>query len=156
MWKRLIPTLILTIYSALLIKVMVFKDMPVIRVGHLMLKFGGADANGEANFVPFKTISPYLFGYKGLIIAGINLVGNVALLVPVGLLVPFVFPKLTWQRSLAIGVAAGFVIEVMQVVLNVGIFDIDDVILNALGVMIGYLLSTALKGRSAKSRRTAE
>jgi hypothetical protein len=43
-----------------------------------------------------------------------------------------------------LGVAAGLCIEVMQTVLRVGIFDIDDVILNALGVMIGYWAFTIL------------
>lgn len=138
MKKRLIATLILVAYSAILIKVMVFKDVPLIRIGHLMLNFGGTNAGHQANFMPFKTIVPYLLGYKGLIIAGVNLVGNIALLVPLGFLVPFVYRNMTWKTSLALAAAAGLVIEVLQTVLRVGIFDIDDVILNALGVMIGY------------------
>ncbi|MES2225651.1 MAG: VanZ family protein [Patescibacteria group bacterium] len=136
--QRLIPVTFLVGYGALLIKVMVFKDLPIIRIGHLMLRFGGADANGQANFVPFRTIFPYLLGYKGWIIAGINLVGNVGLLVPIGILAPFVFQNLTWKKSLVLACVAGLVIEGMQVLFRVGIFDIDDVILNALGVMIGY------------------
>jgi hypothetical protein len=52
--KRSVPVVVLAAYAVLLIKVkvMVFKDVPVIRIGHLMFKFGGADANGQANFVP--------------------------------------------------------------------------------------------------------
>ena len=42
------------------------------------------------------------------------------------------------EKTLVLAIAAGLIIEVMQVVLDVGIFDIDDIILNALGVMIGY------------------
>lgn len=135
---RLIPAGILAAYSALLIKVMVFKDIPLIRVGHLMFNFGGADANGQANLVPFKTILPYLLGYKGWIIAGINLAGNVGLLVPIGFLLPFVYRDVTWKKSLILAAAAGLAIEGLQVAFRVGIFDIDDVLLNALGVMIGY------------------
>jgi len=45
---------------------------------------------------------------------------------------------MTWKKSLALGVVAGLSIEVMQSVLRVGIFDIDDCVLNALGVVIGY------------------
>ncbi len=141
MKKRLIGAFILVVYSAILIKVMVFKDVPLIRIGGLMFNFGGTET-GQANFVPFRTIFSYLLGYKGLIIAGINLVGNVVLLVPIGFLVPFVFPNITWKKSLILASAAGLTIEVMQVVLHVGIFDIDDVILNALGVMIGYWIFT--------------
>lgn len=138
MKKRFLPALILIVYSAILIKVMVFKDVPTIRVGHLMLNFGGTNAGQHANFVPFTTIVPYLLGYKGWIIAGINLGGNIALLVPLGLLLPFVYPNITWKKNLVLAVAAGLAIETMQTVLRVGIFDIDDVILNALGVMLGY------------------
>ena len=137
MKKHLIATFILIAYSVILIKVMVFKDVPIIRIGSLMLKFGGTQ-EGPANLVPFKTILPYLLGEKGLLIGAINLLGNIVLLVPIGFLVPFVFRNMTWKKTLVLAVAAGFFIEGMQVVLHLGIFDIDDVILNAIGVVIGY------------------
>jgi glycopeptide antibiotics resistance protein len=137
MKKRLTATVILIAYSAILVKVMVFKDLPVIRIGSLRLKFGGSH-EGPANLVPFKTISLYLGGGNGWLIACINLAGNVALLVPVGFLVPFLYRNMTWKKTLALAVATGLAIEGMQVVFRVGIFDIDDVILNGLGVMIGY------------------
>ena len=138
MKKRLIYLLILIAYCAILIKVMVFKDMPTIRIGSLMLNFSGTDGNHAPNFVPFKTILPYLLGYKGFIIASVNLLGNIALLIPIGFLIPFIYSNITWKKSLILAITAGLSIEVMQVVLGVGIFDIDDIILNALGVMIGY------------------
>ena len=144
MKKNLIPTFILVAYCAILIKVMVFKDIPTIRVGSLMLNFAGTNAGHGPNFVPFTTIVPYLLGFKGWIIAGINLGGNIALLVPIGLLAPLVHRSLNWKVSLALGVVAGLCIELMQTVLRVGIFDIDDVILNALGVMIGYWAFAAI------------
>lgn len=137
MKKRLVSVVMLIAYSALLIKIMVFKDMPVVRVGSLMLRFGGTES-GPTNFVPFKTILSYLLGDKGLLIASINLAGNVMLFIPVGLLLPFIHRAITWKQALALAVAASLVIEGMQTVLQVGIFDIDDVILNALGVMMGY------------------
>ncbi len=139
MTKRFLSTTILTAYSALLIKVMIFKDLPVIRIGHLMFNLGGTET-GQANFVPFKTIVPYVLGHKGLIIAGVNVIGNIVLLVPIGFLAPFVFPNMTWKKSLALAVATGLMIEGMQVMLRLGIFDIDDVILNGLGVIVGYWL----------------
>jgi glycopeptide antibiotics resistance protein len=138
MYKRLIPGILLVAYGAFLVKVMVLKDMPLVRVGRLMLNFGGTDAGHSANFTPFTTIVPYLLGYKGLIIAGINIVGNIALLVPLGFLAPFAYRGITWGKSLALGIASGLAIETLQAALRVGIFDIDDVILNALGFMAGY------------------
>jgi glycopeptide antibiotics resistance protein len=137
MKKRLISVFILIAYGIILVKVMVFKDVPLIRLGRLMINFGGTH-EGQANLLPFKTILPYLLGEKGLMIAGINLIGNIVLLIPIGFLTPFVYRNMTWKKSLALAVSIGFAIEGMQALLHVGIFDIDDVILNGLGVMIGY------------------
>lgn len=144
MKKRLFSIFFFAVYWAILIKVMVFKQVPLIRIGHLMLNFGGT-REGEANLVPFKTILPYFFGYKGWIIAGINLAGNILPLVPVGLFASFVFRNMTWKKSFVLAVATGIVIELMQVVFRVGIFDIDDVILNGLGVVIGYAALAIVK-----------
>jgi hypothetical protein len=48
------------------------------------------------------------------------------------------------MQSLILAFASGLIIEIMQTILRVGIFDIDDVILNALGVMIGYWIFLVL------------
>ena len=156
MKKRLLVILILLTYSATLIKVMVFKDLPLIRIGSLRFNFGGTH-EGAANFLPFKTILPYLLGENGLMIGGINLVGNIVLLVPIGFLVPFIYRNMSWKKTFALAVAAGFAIEGMQAILRVGIFDIDDLILNGLGVMVGYWAFTILAKMvsSMKSKNTA-
>ena len=125
------------------IKIMVFKDMPLIRVGPMRLNFGGVQER-PANLIPFKTILPYLLGEKGLLIAAINIGGNIALLVPIGFLIAFIFRNLTWIVLLSIAVASGLVIETTQMLLHVGIFDIDDVILNAFGVLLGFWAFTVL------------
>ncbi|MES2224423.1 MAG: VanZ family protein [Patescibacteria group bacterium] len=136
MHKRVIAIVFFIAYSAILIKVMVLKDVPLISIGTLMLNFGGT-ATGPANFMPFKTIANYL-NSKGLIIAGINLIGNIVLLLPIGFLAPLAHKSLTWKKALLLALGAGLAIEALQAVLRVGIFDIDDVILNAIGVAIGY------------------
>lgn len=138
MRKRFIPTILLVAYSALLVKVMIFRYLPTVRVGHLMINMGGADANGRANFVPFKTISTDILVGKGSIIETVVLIGNIALLVSFGFVLPLVFRNKTWQKALALAIAVPLFIEGMQVVLHMGIFDIDDVVLNGLGVMIGF------------------
>ena len=137
--KRPIAAILLIAYAALLIKVMVLKDIGLIRIGPLMLNFGGTQ-EGPANLVPLRTILPYLLGEKGLLIAGINIGGNILFLVPPGMLIPVVLPGLNWKRMIAAAIASGLSIEAMQAVLHVGIFDIDDVILNGLGVLAGYWL----------------
>ena len=102
-----------------------------------MLNFSGTH-EAPPNFVPFRTILPYLLGHKGLIIASINIVGNIILLIPIGFLLPFLLEKMNWKKAVLLAVLSGLVIEGLQTILHVGIFDIDDVILNGLGFMIGY------------------
>jgi glycopeptide antibiotics resistance protein len=156
MRKRLVPVLVLTAYSALLTRVMVFKEMPTVRIGHIRMRFSGTDGGHPPNFVPFKTIWSYLNGHNGLMIAGVNLVGNVAPLVPMGFLLPFVYRHMTWKESLVLALAVGVAIEVTQALLSVGIFDVDDVMLNALGVMIGYGANAGLAkwGRASEIETT--
>jgi glycopeptide antibiotics resistance protein len=127
----------LLVYIRLLFKVLVFKDVPLIKVGGLMFDFGGAQA-GEPNLVPFKTIWPYLTGEFGLLIGGLNIVGNIIFLIPLGLLLPKLFSRINQLRVLLIAVLFCLAIELTQVYFKIGIFDIDDVLLNVLGVMVGY------------------
>jgi glycopeptide antibiotics resistance protein len=127
----------LVAYSAILIKFVVFKAIPIIRIGRLRLRFAGSHT-GPGNFVPFKTIVPQLIGRGNHLIAMVNLMGNIIPFMPVGLLAPLVFRSVSWQNALLLGVFIGVSFEVMEVVFRVGIFDVDDVILNAFGVMVGY------------------
>ena len=122
MAKRIFPLLLLLVYAALLFNVMVLKDLPTIRIGHMMFSFAGTH-EGTPNFVPFKTIGMYMRGGGGWLIAGVNLLGNIGLLVPVGFLLPFVFPGLTWKKALLWAIGSGLAIEGSQVLLRVGIFE---------------------------------
>lgn len=146
MKKQLLLAVILIAYFAILVKIMVFKDIPLIRIGSLVFRFGGTQ-DGPANLVPFRTILFYLLGEKGAIISFINLAGNIFLLSPVGFLVPFIYSHMTWKKSIVLGIAAGFILEGMQALLHVGIFDIDDVLLNGLGVITGYWAFVILTNR---------
>ena len=136
--KRILSTFFLAAYSALLIKVLVYKDVPNFNIGQLMVNLGGTNGGRPPNFIPFSTIIGYLLNEHGFLVAGVNLLGNVALFVPIGFVIPLVFKNSTWKKSIFIAIVAGLTIEIMQAVTNLGIFDVDDVILNALGVMVGY------------------
>ena len=137
MKKISFPLIALLVYTYILIKVLVLKDIPALHLGNVTLDFSGTH-DGPANWIPFKTIIPYLRGDGGWLIGGMNILGNIALLVPIGFIVPFVFPKINWKQKLVFAIIACSLIETAQAVLHIGIFDIDDVILNTLGVLIGY------------------
>ena len=48
--------------------------------------------------------------------------------------------KYTFLRSLGIGIAVSFLIETMQFLFFTGVSDIDDLIFNTIGTMIGIVL----------------
>jgi glycopeptide antibiotics resistance protein len=68
----------------------------------------------------------------------VNLVGNIFPFMPIGFLAPYIYRRMTWRRSIFLAIATGLTMEIMEVVFRVGIFDVDDIILNAFGVMMGY------------------
>jgi glycopeptide antibiotics resistance protein len=133
-------------YSALLITLVVFKAAPMIHIGHLRLKFNGTHT-GPGNFTPFNTIWPFLNGRPNRFIAAVNLLGNIFPFTPVGLLASLVSPRLAWRRSLVLAVAVGLAMEGTEVLFRVGIFDVDDILLNAFGVMIGYWILAIFRRR---------
>jgi glycopeptide antibiotics resistance protein len=147
--------LALIAYGAALIYVVVFKGLshnapparpqlqarpPTTQPRTVIIRWG-------ANFVPLKTILSQLRGEPRWPAAVANLAGNTVLFVPVGFLVPLVYRKMTWRKSLAVGVAVGVAMEGMEWVFHVGVVDVDDVILNALGVMVGYWVFTVFERR---------
>ena len=93
------------------------------------------------NFIPFKTIieyvQRYIDGYRNLSV--LNLLGNLALFVPMGMALPCLFKKLNrfWKVTLTV-LGMVVIIELVQGLLRVGSIDIDDVIFNVVGAMIGY------------------
>jgi len=148
MRKRLIASLVLVAYCAILIKVVVFKDLEI-RTGTLIFRLGPGHP-GPANLVPFKTILSQLHGEPGRFVAVMNLVANTVPFVPMGILVPMVQRKMTWRKSFALALAVGVAMETMEGLFRVGIVDIDDVLLNALGVLVGYGIFTIFRTAKVK------
>lgn len=134
---RLLSHLLLLVYVIVLIKFVVFKDMDMILVGRMRFYFGGIQT-GPGNWVPFQTIFGYFLGNKGMLIAGLNLVGNLALLFPLGFLLPNRFPQLRRNQVFILALFVSLSIEFAQLQLRVGIFDVDDIILNSIGLVLGY------------------
>lgn len=109
---------------------------------------------GSANLTPFSTILPQLLGYRelGIHLWVINLIGNIGAFVPLGFFLAYFVPRLR-QVGALLAVTAGIALcaELLQLWTNVGIFDIDDVILNAFGCYLGYLVHRRLESRRLPS-----
>lgn len=71
-----------------------------------------------------------------------EIVLNMILLLPAGMLLPFVFDKkIKWYKAFVVGFIFSAFIEVCQLVLCRGLFEWDDMIHNALGAMAGCIMS---------------
>lgn len=95
------------------------------------------------NLIPFETISLYVRHRNDISTSTwfINLFGNVGVFVTFGLFIPILRKSLrSYVRLALLFVPCVIVLELCQMILRVGSFDIDDVILNLLGVWIGYFI----------------
>ena len=94
------------------------------------------------NLVPFVEIRRFWIYRKqlGMFALITNLFGNVIGFIPYGFILPVIAHKC--RNGLFI-VASGFslslLVETVQLIAKVGCFDVDDLILNTLGVLLGYL-----------------
>lgn len=93
------------------------------------------------NIVPFTEILRYDLNSELFIY---NVLGNIALFVPFGYIVSaYIKPKKMWTNMFIALIVSG-TIELVQ--LNIGrSFDIDDIILNTVGCIIGFLIYVGCK-----------
>lgn len=81
----------------------------------------------------------YLFDYPIFREALINFIGNTAMFIPLGIVWPSVFKKLdTHGKVIAAGVGYSLLIEIFQLPFFDRVSDIDDLLLNSLGFLMGY------------------
>ena len=87
--------------------------------------------------IPFS--SYWDFGPHGYLLEMVaeNLL-NVVLFLPVGILLGCSVWRMTWKRALLIGLVLSIAIEVLQFVFKKGFCEVDDVMHNTLGCLIGY------------------
>jgi glycopeptide antibiotics resistance protein len=99
----------------------------------------------EPNFIPLRTIGIYLANLdSGFWLR--NLVGNLVLLLPLGLVGPIVLPWMDrWWRVLLVAVGTSLAIEVAQLWVPDRSADVDDLLLNVAGAMLGYAMLSLLR-----------
>ena len=89
----------------------------------------------RVNLIPLVNILDYDIKRE----AAINIIGNVSMFIPTGIIMPILYRRLDhfWKVLLA-GAGLSFVIEMIQLLFPGSVTDIDDLILNTAGVAIGY------------------
>ena len=151
--------LIFFLYLMVVIKVIIFKYpweqlREIAATWEKVVIFEGLDT---ANFTLFKTIRMYIdYSYK--LNSFENLVGNVVVFIPFGFLLPFV---ISWGRNFFVMLLNAFLfvtgIEIFQLFSAFGAFDVDDILLNCFGAVLGYIaylgFETMKKWQYKKKRR---
>ncbi len=136
---------VFALYAAFLLKLLLFSRAP--------------GSERSINLIPFASIAQYRFSSSpGTARVGLaNVVGNTLIFIPLGAYASWLRPRAAaWLTMLTVA-SVSVAVEIIQGVFAVGASDIDDVILNCVGGLIGILafrlLSAILRGRSRE--RTA-
>lgn len=96
------------------------------------------------NFVPFFTISGY-FSRGNAELFLINILGNLGVFAPLGFFPPLLWKRWRkWYKTTLLGMGISVLIECLQV-FTLRSVDVDDVILNTLGALAGYLCFALLR-----------
>ena len=98
------------------------------------------------NLVLFKEINRfYTYGWQ---ITIMNLAGNVAFFMPFGFLLPSMSREKIVNNFVSVTLLTmvfSMLIETAQLVLKVGAFDVDDIFLNTVGGLLGYIVLKIMK-----------
>ena len=92
------------------------------------------------NLIPFRSMSDQIsritqwWALK-------NLLGNIIPFIPFGFLLPIIYKKFSSAITvLTTGLVSILLIEIFQFFTKLGSFDVDDIILNMIGIVCGYLM----------------
>ncbi|MFH5880287.1 VanZ family protein [Arthrobacter sp. NA-172] len=130
---------VFALYAAFLLKLLLFSRAP--------------GSERSINLIPFATIAEYAFSHSPgtARVAFANVVGNILIFIPLGVYASWLRHRAAWLAMLTVA-SVSVAVEIIQGVFAVGASDIDDVILNCVGGLIGilafWLLSAILRERS--------
>ena len=99
------------------------------------------------NLIPFVNLLDYE-SKRDLLL---NLIGNCAMFIPTGILTPVLYKHLdSFKKTVLTGFLISLSIEILQLPFAVRASDVDDLILNTLGVAVGYCLYALVKRLTGK------
>ncbi|MCI8370813.1 MAG: VanZ family protein [Lachnospiraceae bacterium] len=127
--KRVVITLLFILYMILFLFAVLIMDRSI-------------KDEYQYNLVLFDEIKRY-FRYRELVGNWIflrNILGNVVGFIPLGMFWPYVFPKMKNPVLVTlVCFECSLVIEVIQLTFKIGSFDVDDLLLNTVGGILGCI-----------------
>ena len=106
----------------------------------------------RVNWVPLVNLLDYPEKRDALI----NVIGNVTMFIPLGIVWPIAYRELnTPLKVISAGVGFSLCIEILQLPFYDRVSDVDDLLLNSIGFVLGYLLYLLVR-RLRRGVRKAE
>ena len=141
-WKREAVLLLMYINLAVIIRFVLFpRDLVNGHVQPLVFE-AAAVFPLRINLLPLV----HLFDYGSILDVIWNVVGNAVLFIPSGIVLPIVYRQLnSFWKVAAAGAVISLCIEILQLPFPSRASDIDDLILNTLGVVVGYAIYVVFK-----------
>lgn len=132
--RRLIAGILFVLYFAVLFYFLFFSE----EMGRTY-----SERTYHYNLVPFKEIGRFIRYHRTLGTGTVllNIVGNVAAFVPFGIFLPVFSARCrkVWF-TVFYSFELSLLVELLQLVTKVGSFDVDDLILNTVGGLAGFLI----------------
>lgn len=108
--------------------------------------------NCRINLIPFV----YLLDYDVRAHMIYNVLGNIMMFVPTGIVLPVLYKRLdNFFKVAGTGLLISLAIEILQLPFADRTSDVDDLILNTLGVVIGYVLFVIVRYAKKPGKRKA-
>ena len=142
-WKREAVLLMMYLNLAVIIRFVFFpRDLVDGRVQPLIFEVAAVFPL-RINLVPLV----HLFDYDNVRDIIWNVIGNAAMFIPTGIILPIVYRhKLnSFWKVVAAGAFISLCIEILQLPFASRASDVDDIILNTLGVAVGYGIYSAFR-----------
>lgn len=148
--RKMISTIsfvLIILYGAVIIYFTLFSD----RLGRM-----NPYETYRYNLIPFTEIHRFIQYRHQVSMEAflINIIGNVVVFMPWGFLLPIWIPgKIRWYHIILYSFSFTFCIETMQLISHVGVFDVDDLIMNTIGGVAGWIIYKILNTVRLLGRR---
>lgn len=101
------------------------------------------------NLIPFKDISKifniYFSGAQEFSFVNYFVLNKVYIIIPYPIIMFFINKEVKFNKGFIFILTFSIIKEIIQKITGFGVFDVDDIILNVLGYLIGYFISLILK-----------